>query len=110
MDLKALLHAGVATRKPIAREFEFEGEPITAFFLDLPALEVRNILSAENRDALLVSSVVCDSAGAPIFSVEEAAALRTVPLNVLTREALSAVGALKEGKDSAKKPSEPTPS
>lgn len=109
MDLKALLHAGIASRKPIAREFEFEGEQITAFFLDLPALEVREILSAENRDAELVARTVCTADGDPVFTKEQASALRTGPLNVLTREALSAVGALKEDKESAKKPSAPTP-
>lgn len=110
MDLKTLLHTGLATRKPIAREFEFEGVQITAYFLDLPALEVREILSAENRDALLVARAVCTAEGDPVFTKEQAAALRTAPLNVLTREALSAVGALREDKDNAKKPSEPTQS
>jgi len=108
MDLKALLHAGIASRKPIAREFEFEGEQITAFFLDLPAADVRDFIQSEDRIGL-VAATVCDAEGALVFTVDQARGLRLGALATLTNEALSALGALREGKDAAKKPSEPTP-
>lgn len=108
MDLKALLHAGIASRKPIAREFEFEGEQITAFFVDLPAGEVRDLIAKEDR-AGLVAATVCDAEGHLIFTEEQAKGLRLSALTALVNEAVVAVGAAREGKEAAKKPSEPTP-
>lgn len=108
MDLRQILHSGLASRRPIAREFEFEGESVKAYFLDLPALEVRKILADADRDVCLVAATVCDEDGKLIFTREQAASLRAGPLNTLTREALAAVGALREEKDAAKKPSTKT--
>lgn len=108
MDLKALLHAGIASRKPIAREFEFEGEQITAFFVDLPAGEVRDLIAKEDRPGL-VAATVCDAEGNLVFTEEQAKGLRLSALTTLVNEAVVAVGAAREGKEAAKKPSEPTP-
>lgn len=108
MDLKALLHGGIASRKPIAREFEFEGEQITAFFVDLPAGEVRELISKADH-AGLVAATVCDAEGNLIFTEEQAKSLRFGALTTLANEAVVVVGFARESKEAAKKPSEPTP-
>jgi hypothetical protein len=109
MDLKALIEAATASRKPIAREFEFEGEPVVGYFLELPAGEVRRTFQEENPDAAIVAATFCDAEGNLLFTPEQALALKYWPQRTLAREALAAVGFTKEAKEAAKKPSEPTP-
>lgn len=108
MDLKALFQAASATRKPIPREFDFEGKPILCHFLDLSAGEVRAALAAANPDAALVAACACDEHGNLLFTLREAEALKYWPQRTLAREALAAVGFTREAKEEAKKDSPPT--
>lgn len=111
MELKALLGEALATRKPIRREFDFSGQTVVAHFLDLPALEVREILRGPEaeRDARLIAATLCDETGAALLTFEQAQQLRFAYLQVLLEQALSVIGALQEGKEEAKKPSSATP-
>jgi hypothetical protein len=109
MDLKALIEAATASRKPIAREFEFEGQQVVGYFLELPAGDVRKTFQEENPDAAIVAATFCDAEGKLLFTPDQALALKYWPQRALAREALAAVGFTKEAKDDAKKPSEPTP-
>lgn len=108
MDLKALFQAASATRKPIAREFEFEGQQIVCHFLDLSAGEVRAALGSANPDAALVAASACNAEGALMFTPAEAEALRYWAQRTLAREALVAVGFTREAKEATKKDSPPT--
>lgn len=106
MDFSQFITDAVATRAPIRREFTFQGKPITGFFLDLPALHVRELLKVEgpDRDAGFLAAVVCDAAGQPVLSLDQARALKAQPLNVLLAEAFTALGLNNDGRAEAKKP------
>lgn len=106
MDLRQFVNEGLATRQPIKRSFRFGGDTIEGYFLDLPALQVREMmrLEAEDRDAIFLAAVLCDEKGAPLMSIEQARLLRPAQLAVLINEALAALGLGDEGRDGAKKP------
>lgn len=106
MSLREFAAAALATRSPLKRDFTFGGKTITGYFLDLPALEVREMLKVEgpDRDAAFVASVVCDESGANLFTLEQARLLKTQHLNVMITEAFSALGLTSDGRAEAKKP------
>lgn len=106
MGFSDFVSAGIATRRPIRRDFEFEGQPITGWFLDLPALQVRELLRAEtaDREAAFLAAVVCDESGQTLLTLDQARSLKTAHLNTLIAEAFYAIGMTREGRDAAKKP------
>ena len=111
MDFREFLSDSIATLRPIRRPFEFGGKTVDAFFLDLPAIKVRELLRTEggDRDALFLAAVVCDQSGALLLTPEQALGIKPAYLNALVNQALIALGLSEEGREEAKKPSEPTP-
>ena len=111
LDLSTLLAAALATRKPIRREVKVGNDTVVAHFLDLPAGEVRELLRADGEgdsDARLIAATLCNEAGELQLTTQQAQQLRLPYLLALVSEALTVVGALKEDKENAKKPSSPT--
>jgi hypothetical protein len=106
MDFREFLADGIATRAPIKRDFQFAGKHVTGFFLDLPALQVRELLKADvvDRDALFLSAVVCDAQGGPLLTIDQARTLKAQQMNALLTEAFSALGLTSDGREEAKKP------
>ncbi len=106
MDFREFLGQSIATLRPIRREFEFGGQKIEGFFLDLPAVRVRELLQSKegDRDAIFLAAVVCDSSGVQLLTVEQALGIKTAHLNVLVHQALTALGLSPEGSEEAKKP------
>lgn len=105
MDFREFLTDSIATLRPIRREFEFGGKKIEGFFLDLPAIRVRELLrsSAGDRDAVFLAAVVCDQNGSLLLTVEQALGIKPAYLQVLLQQALTALGLSEEGSEEAKK-------
>lgn len=106
MSFAEFVNGGLATGRPVARTFEFAGQQIEGYFLDLPALKVRELLRDETgeRDARFLAAVVCDAAGNPLLTVEQAASLKAQHLAALMTEALRALGLSPDAREDAKKP------
>lgn len=106
MDFTDFVSGGIASRAAIRREFEFNGSQIVGYFLDLPALQVRDLLRADSadRDAAFLAAIVCDEAGKPLLTLEQSRDLRAPQMNALMTEALFALGLSNEGRSAAKKP------
>lgn len=106
MSFRDFVSGAVATRAPLRREFTFGGEPVTGFFLDLPALQVRELLKAEGpeRDASFLAAVVCDEDGTALLSIDQARSLKAQQMNLLIAEAFAALGLTTDGREAAKKP------
>ena len=111
MDFREFIGQSIATLRPIRREFEFGGKKVEGYFLDLPAIKVRELLRSEagDRDAVFIAAIACDASGALLLSTEQALGIKPAYLNTLVNQALIALGLSDEGRDEAKKPSEPTP-
>ena len=105
MDFRGFVESGMATRKPIKRQFEFSGQEIEGYFLDLPALHVRELLRSESddRDAHFLAAVVSDEAGNPLLTLDQAKSLRPRQMNALIAQALAALGLGEEGRAETKK-------
>jgi hypothetical protein len=105
MDFREFLSDSIATLRPIRREFEFGGQKIEGFFLDLPALRVRELLRSSDgdRDAIFLAAVVCDQSGQPLLTAEQALGIKPAYLQVLLQQALTALGLSEEGSEEAKK-------
>ena len=105
MDFREFLSESIATLRPIRREFDFGGKKIDGFFLDLPAIRVRELLRSTegDRDAIFLAAVVCDPSGAPLLTVEQALGIKPAYLQVLVQQALTALGLSEEGSEEAKK-------
>lgn len=105
MDFREFLSDSIATLRPIRREFEFGGKKIEGFFLDLPAIRVRELLrSGEgDRDAVFLAAVVCDQAGTLLLTPEQALGIKPAYMKVLVGQALAALGLSEEGSEEAKK-------
>lgn len=106
MSFADFVTGGIATRAPLRREFTFADQQITGYFLDLPALQVRELLKAEtvDRDAVFLAAVVCDEQGNPLLTLEQARSLKAQQMNVLIAEAFTALGLTSDGRAAAKKP------
>lgn len=104
MDFANFVTGGLATRAPLRREFTFADQPITGYFLDLPALQVRELMKAEERDAAFLAAVVCDEHGNPLLTLDQARSLKAQQMNVLIAEAFTALGLTSDGRAAAKKP------
>jgi hypothetical protein len=105
MDFREFLSDSIATLRPIRREFDFGGQTIEGFFLDLPALRVRELLRSSDgdRDAIFLAAVVCDQSGHPLLTAEQALGIKPAYLKVLLQQALTALGLSEEGSEEAKK-------
>jgi hypothetical protein len=106
MDFREFLSESIATLRPIRREFEFGGKKIEGYFLDLPAIRVRELMRSQegDRDAIFLAAVVCDAAGGPLLTVEQALGIKPAYLQILVQQALTALGLSEEGHEEAKKP------
>lgn len=106
MSFTDFVAGAIATRSPIRRDFEFEGQPITGWFLDLPALQVRELLRSEStdRDAAFLAAIVADEQGHPLLTLDQARSLKAPQMNALITEAFHVLGLTRDGRDAAKKP------
>lgn len=106
MSFRDFISEGIATSRPIRREFEFGGKTIEGYFLDLPALQVRDLLKADpaDRDAAFLAAVVCDEQGGLLLTLEQARSLKAQQMNALIAEAFTALGLTSDGRTAAKKP------
>lgn len=106
--LDQLSQAGAfAHRAPIATEIKVAGKTFTAYFRDLPGVEVRKILfdkgEARDRDVELLDKVLCDEAGAALLDRTQIESLKLEWLAALASGALRALGIGQEGGAEAKK-------
>lgn len=106
--LDQLSQAGAfAHRAPIATEIKVAGNTFTAYFRDLPGVEVRKILfdkgDARDRDVELLDKVLCDEAGAALLDRSQIESLKLEWLAALASGALRALGIGQEGGAEAKK-------
>ena len=106
--LNQITEAGAfAHRAPIATDIKVAGKTFTAYFRDLPGIEVRRILNDKgdnrDRDVELLVQVLCDEAGAALLTREQIESLKLEWLAALANGALRALGIGQEGGSEAKK-------